>query len=69
MLRAIWRARAVVRALVDRDLRGRYAGSSFGLAWSVMHPLAQLAIFTFVFSTVLAVRFGDGGVPLVLYLA
>jgi lipopolysaccharide transport system permease protein len=59
----------VVGALVWRDLRGRYAGSTFGLAWAVAQPLAQLAIFTFVFSTVLAVRFGDGRAPFVLYLA
>jgi lipopolysaccharide transport system permease protein len=66
---AVWRARAVVRALVARDLRGRYAGSSLGLVWSVVNPLAQLAIFTFVFSTVLSVRFGTDDVPFVLYLA
>jgi len=66
---AVWRARAVVRALVARDLRGRYVGSSLGLLWSVVNPLAQLAIFTFVFSTVLSVRFGSGDLPFVLYLA
>lgn len=66
---AIWRARAVVAALVARDLRGRYVGSALGLVWAVVNPLAQLAIFTFVFSTVLAVRFGTSGVPFVLYLA
>lgn len=69
MLRAVWRARSVVRALFARDLRGRYAGSGFGLLWSVINPLAQLAIFTFVFSSVLAVRFGEGDRPFVLYLA
>jgi lipopolysaccharide transport system permease protein len=34
-----------------------------------VNPLAQLAIFTFVFSSVLAVRFADDRVPFVLYLA
>jgi len=47
--RAVWRARAVVAALVARDLRGRYVGSTLGLFWSVVNPLAQLAIYTFVF--------------------
>jgi lipopolysaccharide transport system permease protein len=69
MPRAVWRARAVVTALVARDLRGRYVGSTLGLFWSVINPLAQLAIYTFVFSTVLSVRFGTGDVPFVLYLA
>lgn len=67
--RAVWRARAVVAALVARDLRGRYVGSTLGLFWSVVNPLAQLAIYTFVFSTVLSVRFGTSDVPFVLYLA
>jgi len=67
--RAVWRARAVVAALVVRDLRGRYVGSTLGLFWSVVNPLAQLAIYTFVFSTVLSVRFGTSDVPFVLYLA
>ena len=67
--RAVWRARAVVAALVARDLRGRYVGSTLGLFWSVVNPLAQLAIYTFVFSTVLSVRFGTSDMPFVLYLA
>jgi ABC-type polysaccharide/polyol phosphate export permease len=33
-----------------RELLNRYAGSASGLAWTVLHPLAQLAIFAFVFS-------------------
>jgi homopolymeric O-antigen transport system permease protein len=64
-----WRARAVVRALVARELRGRYAGSALGILWSIFPPLVQLAIFTFVFATVLDVRFGAGDHPFVLYLA
>lgn len=66
---SVWRARAVVRALVARDLRGRYVGSAFGLVWAVVNPLTQLAIFTVVFSTILSVRFGPSDVPFVLYLA
>ena len=69
VVRNAWRARAVIRALVARDLRARYVGSTLGLFWSLVNPLAQLAIFTFVFSTVLAVRFADDRVPFVLYLA
>jgi lipopolysaccharide transport system permease protein len=33
-----------------RELFNRYAGSASGLAWTLLHPLAQLAIFAFVFS-------------------
>ena len=69
VITSAWRARPVVTALVARDLRGRYVGSTLGLFWSVVNPLAQLGIFTFVFSTVLSVRFGTSDVPFVLYLA
>jgi lipopolysaccharide transport system permease protein len=41
-----------------RELSSRYAGSAWGFAWSLLHPLAQLAIFAFVFSHVFRV-----GVP------
>jgi lipopolysaccharide transport system permease protein len=72
MARAVWSARAVVRALVARDLRGRYVGSALGAFWSIAQPLLQLATYTFVFATVMKVKVADAGgtdVPFVLYLA
>lgn len=35
-----------------REVSSRYAGSATGLAWSLLHPLAQLAIFAIVFTHV-----------------
>ncbi len=72
LVRAVWSARAVVRALVVRDLRGRYVGSALGTFWSVAQPLLQLATYTFVFATVMKVRVAatEGSeVPFVLFLA
>lgn len=72
MAHAVWSARSVVRALVVRDLRGRYVGSVLGTLWSIAQPLLQLATYTFVFATVMKVRVADaagGDVPFVLYLA
>lgn len=69
---AVWSARAVVRALVVRDLRGRYVGSTLGAFWSIAQPLLQLATYTFVFATVMKVRVANAGgtdVPFVLFLA
>lgn len=45
----------VLKELVRRDFRGRYAGSLLGLLWSFVQPLWQLLLFSFVFSTVLRV--------------
>ena len=43
----------LLRELVVRNVRARYVGSALGLAWSVLNPLWQLALFTFVFFGVL----------------
>jgi lipopolysaccharide transport system permease protein len=41
-----------------REILNRYAGSVTGLAWTLLHPLAQLAIYAVVFSYVFRI-----GVP------
>src|SRR6187401_3396931 len=43
-----------------RELATRYAGSAWGFAWSLLHPLAQLAIYAFVFSQVFRVGVPQG---------
>lgn len=45
----------VLRELVKRDLRSRYAGSVLGFLWSFLQPLWQLVLFSFVFAGVLKV--------------
>lgn len=45
----------VLRELVKRDFRGRYAGSWLGFLWSFVQPLWQFILFSFVFSAVLKV--------------
>jgi ABC-type polysaccharide/polyol phosphate export permease len=50
--------------LVARDLESRYRGSAGGLLWAVLHPLALLGLYTFVFAWVLEVRLGpEVGTP------
>ncbi len=66
----LWRQRALLVALVGRDLRSRYAGSAIGLFWSVASPLAQIVILTLVFAYVLEVRLtGLPDVPFPVVLA
>jgi ABC-type polysaccharide/polyol phosphate export permease len=43
-----------------RELSSRYVGSAWGFAWSLLHPLAQLAIYAFVFSQVFRVPLPAG---------
>ena len=47
----------LLRELVVRNLRSRYAGSALGLLWSLLNPLWQLLLFTFVFSYVIRLPF------------
>jgi lipopolysaccharide transport system permease protein len=58
-LRAPIRHFGLLRELVRRDVAGRYRGSSLGLLWSLLHPLAMLAAFTVVFGVFLRARWAN----------
>jgi lipopolysaccharide transport system permease protein len=45
--------RDLLRELVVRDTKLRYKRSILGVAWSLLNPLAQLLVFTFLFRLVL----------------
>lgn len=42
--------------LARREIGARYRGSAFGLAWSLLTPLAMLLVYGFVFALVLRAR-------------
>ena len=48
--------RFVIGQLVKRAILGRYRGTVLGLLWSLVTPLLLLAVYTFVFGTILQVR-------------
>jgi lipopolysaccharide transport system permease protein len=52
-LRKLVLQRNLLQNLVVRDLKSRYVGSLMGFFWAVIHPLALLFTYTFVFSVVL----------------
>jgi lipopolysaccharide transport system permease protein len=53
--------RGTIEAFVRRDIRGRYVTSVMGLSWAIIQPIALLLLYTFVFSTILKIRFGASG--------
>lgn len=55
-LKALWAYRGFVLGMVARDFRGRYLGSVLGASWAVVNPLAQILIYTLVFSRVMQAR-------------
>lgn len=56
--KSAWRHRQMIRDLIRRESLGRYRGSILGVAWSFLHPLLMLAVYTFVFSVVFRARWG-----------
>jgi ABC-2 type transport system permease protein len=50
--RGVVARRSVLRLLVVRDLKVRYAGSFLGYAWSVLDPLLMAGVYWFVFGVV-----------------
>src|SRR5215470_2990399 len=48
--------RNLLKNLVIRDLKHRYVGSIGGFLWTVVHPLALLVSFSFIFNVI----FPDG---------
>jgi lipopolysaccharide transport system permease protein len=52
-LQHLFRYRALISALVARDLKARYRGSVLGFFWSFVNPLLSLLIYTFVFTVVM----------------
>lgn len=46
----------ILRELIKRDFQSRYVGSALGVGWSVLHPLWQILLFSFVFSVVLKIQ-------------
>jgi lipopolysaccharide transport system permease protein len=51
--------RDLLRELVVRDMKLRYKRSILGIAWSLLNPLLQLLVFSFVFRFIIPLRIPD----------
>jgi lipopolysaccharide transport system permease protein len=56
---SLWQHRHLIMQMTQREIAVRYRGSAMGLAWSVIHPVLMLAVYTFVFSIVFKSRWGE----------
>lgn len=52
--------RRLLLALVQRDLRDRFAGQAFGLLWTLGHPLVLMVLYAFLFAYVFPARYTAG---------
>ena len=49
----VFRRRYLLRLMVRREIKARYAGTGFGLAWSYINPLTRFLTFFFIFGILL----------------
>lgn len=61
MIQSLWKHRALIGALVRREIAGRYRGSIMGGLWSFLIPVFMLSVYTLVFSVIFKARWGDAG--------
>ena len=52
----LWQHRALLCALVARDLKGRYRGSFLGFLWTFLNPLLLLLVYALVFSVYFRIK-------------
>lgn len=61
--------RFLMYQLVQREIKARYKQSFVGYAWILLNPLAQLLVYTFVFSVVIRFSVPEAPYPLFLLAA
>jgi len=70
MIRVLYHHRKYILQNAWSDLRYRYAGSGIGMIWNVLIPLAQILVYTVVFTRIMAVKLpglaSEFGFPLYL---
>jgi ABC-2 type transport system permease protein len=60
--------RRILKLLVGRDLRVRYAGSFLGYVWTVLEPLLMSLVYWYLFTKVFHRTAGKDFSPFLLYL-
>lgn len=55
IFKRIYNYRELLKTSVQKDVRGKYKNSFLGVLWSFLNPLLQIAVYAFVFGTILNV--------------
>jgi len=59
MIRVLYHHRKYILQNAWNDLRHRYAGSGMGVIWNVISPLAQILVYTIIFTEVMSIKLPD----------
>jgi lipopolysaccharide transport system permease protein len=57
----LWQHRDLIGQLAGREITQRFRGAVLGLAWSLINPLINLAIYTFVFCIIFHAQWSEQG--------
>jgi ABC-type polysaccharide/polyol phosphate export permease len=68
-LRELWHARGLLRALVERQLRGRYKQALLGFAWALIPSVTMMLVLTFFVQKAVTIETGGVPYPLFSYVA
>lgn len=60
VLRRFGRHKDLILGLTRRELFSPFAGSHFGIAWALLHPLLQMFVYLTVFSLIWEMRMAEG---------
>jgi len=55
-LRELWRTRHFIKSAIKNEFATRFARSRLGGLWMLIYPLAQIVIYAFILSAVMAAR-------------
>jgi len=56
MLKALWAYRGFIYGSVRREFQAKYSNSLLGAAWTVINPLAMIAVYTIIFSQIMRAK-------------
>lgn len=56
---ALLKNKDLIAQFTSREIHGKYKGSILGIFWSLIHPLALLLIYTFVFGMIFGARWPE----------
>ncbi len=59
MARSLWCNRELIYITTKQEVNSRYRSTILGMIWPIVTPIIMLTIYTFVFSTVLKVKWSD----------
>ncbi len=66
----LWQYRWLFLNFLSREIKSRYVGSVSGFFWALLHPLALLAVYATVFTTIFKVKFPElAGHSFVVFVA